>query len=230
VSEATGATADPPGSSSSGGKKTLGLTRSQWLIGAAVFIGALAWFWYRSRSKASSGTASTASTAAPATGECTDANGNPTPCEEMAGIDYSGQLSTIQTELESVLAAGAQTGPTGPAGPTGPTGPTGTTTTAAQVSQYPAVSFTVSKLNSTSAKVTFHPLTSPTPVPASYTIEAWTVAGQVASQQTVSAPDSTGGVGQYTITGLKSGSCYNVRVWANGGKTAPTGTTEKVCV
>jgi hypothetical protein len=234
VSEPVSGAAPPP-SSSGGGKKTGGLTRNQWIIVALVGVGAVAWFWWkRSKSASSAASTSAAGTQGAATGGCTDASGNPTPCEEMAGIDYSGQLSTMQTELESILAAESIPAPAGPAGPSGPAGPAGPTGPApsppGQVTRYPAVAFTATKLNNTSALVKFKPLSSPTPVPSTYTIEAWTVAGQVASQQTVSAPDSTGGQGQYTVTGLKHGTCYNVRVWANGGKQAPPGNTEKVCV
>lgn len=216
MSEPTVGTPGPP----SGGPKILGMNRTTLIIVGVAAAAGVAWYLYKSRGSA-------ATTANPnqqtgTTGECTDANGNPTPCEDMAGVDYAGQLSVLQTELESLL---AQQG-------TGTTTATGTTTTTApaQVNQYPSISFTAKKLNSTAIAVTFKALTTPTPLPVSYTIEAWTVAGAKASVQTVTAPDSTGGSGQYTITGLKAGTCYNIRVWANGGKVAPTGTTEKVCL
>jgi hypothetical protein len=211
----------PPAPKGSGAK-LFGLNRNTVIIVGLATLAGVAYYIWKSRKDAAA-TASTSSTQpGGTTGECMDANGNPTPCEDMAGVDYSGQLSVLQTELESVL-AGQGTGTT-----TTTTPPPATTPT--QVNQYPSISFTAKKLNATAIAVQFKALTTPTPVPQSYTIEAWTVAGAKASVQTVTAPDSTGGSGQYTITGLKAGTCYNIRVWANGGKVAPTGTTEKVCL
>jgi hypothetical protein len=221
MSEPSIGTPPPP---KGGGAKLFGMNRNTVIIIGVATLAGVGYYIWKSR-KAATTTAANPNQQTGTTGECTDANGNPTPCEDMAGVDYSGQLSVLQTEIESLLAQQG-TGTT--------TGTTTTTTTpppaATQVNQYPSISFTAKKLNSTAIAVQFKALTSPTPVPTSYTIEAWTVAGAKASVQTVTAPDSTGGSGQYTITGLKAGTCYNVRVWANGGKVAPTGTTEKVCL
>jgi hypothetical protein len=213
---------EPPVSKPGSGKKVLGMNRQTVVIFGVALVGAMAFLLWK-RGRASSSTAAASGTQTGATGECTDANGNPTPCEDMAGIDYSGQLSTIQTEVETI--ASQDTSGTG----TG-TG-TGTTTTApTQVNQYPSVPFTAKKNNATSIIVSFKALTSPTPVPQSYTVEAWQLNGKVASVQTLTAPDSTGGTGNVTINGLTPKFCYNIRVWANGGKVAPPGTTTKVCL
>lgn len=214
-----------PAAPKGGGAKLFGMNRTTVIVVGLATLAGVGYYIWKSRKDAAAATTANPNQQTGTTGECTDANGNPTPCEDMAGVDYAGQLSVLQTELESLL-AGQGTAATG----------TGTTTTTTpppaptQVSQYPVVPFTAKKLNSTAISVQFKALTSPTPVPTSYTIEAWQMNGAKASVQTVTAPDSTGGSGQYTITGLRAGWCYNVRVWANGGKTAPAGTTEKVCL
>jgi hypothetical protein len=212
---------EPPPAPKGGGAKLFGMNRNTVIIVGLATVAGVAYYIWKSRQGASTAAANPNQQTG-TTGECTDANGNPTPCEDMAGVDYSGQLSVLQTELESVLAGQGTAATT--------TTSTGTTTAPTQVNQYPSISFTAKKLNSTAIAVQFKALTTPTPVPTSYTIEAWQLNGAKASVQTVTAPDSTGGSGQYTITGLHAGWCYNVRVWANGGKTAPTGTTEKVCL
>jgi Fibronectin type III domain len=212
--------ATEPVSSPGGGKKLLGMNRQTVIIFGVALAGAMAYLLWK-RGKSSSTTAANPNAQTGATGECTDANGNPTPCEDMAGIDYSGELSAIQTEVESIAAQG--TGTT-------TTGTTTTTAAPAQVNQYPAVSFTAKKSTATAILVQWKALTSPTPLPTSYTVEAWQLNGKVASVQTVNAPDTTGGTGQVTIGGLTPKFCYNVRVWANGGKTAPAGATTKVCL
>jgi hypothetical protein len=84
-------------------KTSLGLTKQQLYYGGGAFVIALVWFvWHRKQQAAAASTQQTATSS-----ECTDAQGNPTPCAEANGIDYSGQLSVIQTELESLLAGGA---------------------------------------------------------------------------------------------------------------------------
>lgn len=133
-----------------GQKKTsLGLTKQQLYYGGGAFVVALVWFvWHRKQQAAAASTQQTATSS-----ECTDAQGNPQPCAEANGIDYSGQLSVIQTELESLLAGGAAppgsggtggggtggggtgTGGTGTGGTgTGGTGGGGTTTTTQRLS------------------------------------------------------------------------------------------------
>jgi hypothetical protein len=93
----------PAGPPKAGGKKVMGMDRTTLIIVAVALAVGIGWYILKSRKAAAA--ANTAATPAPTTGQCTDANGNPTPCEQMAGIDYSGQLSVLQTEIESMLAA-----------------------------------------------------------------------------------------------------------------------------
>lgn len=104
-----------------------------------------------------------------------------------------------------------------------PPNPTPTPPKPITVGQYPApTGLSTSKVSSTSLKATWTNLTSPTPVPASYTVAVYSKGGQTLSQQTVNAPDTTGGKSTVTITGLPANSQgLQVHVWANGGATAP---------
>jgi len=78
-----------PAGPSGGGGRVLGLRpRTALIIGGVVLIGAVAFLWWRRRSAGSTAAASSTSTAAGGT-----------------GIDYGGELSVIQSELESLLAA-----------------------------------------------------------------------------------------------------------------------------
>lgn len=214
------------------GEKILGMNRQTVIIFGVALAAGLAWYFYKSRKSATA--ASTASGQGAATGSCTDANGNPTPCEEMAGIDYSGQLSTMQTELESILATSSiqpPAGPTGPAGPAGPTGAAGTVAAPAQVALYHApMGLTGKKTASGTAQVSWSLAGQPSPPPTSYTVAAYQLNGVTAGQQTVTVPDQTGGTSGATISGLHPGWCYNINVWANGGTQAPPHSTTKVCV
>lgn len=70
---------------------------------AAIAIGGSAlvaggYLWWRKRQQAAAQPAATVATG------CTDASGNAAPCPDSTGVDVQGQLSVIQTELESVLA------------------------------------------------------------------------------------------------------------------------------
>lgn len=107
-------------------KTSLGLTKQQLYYGGGAFVVALVWFvWHRKQQAAAASSAG--NTSAATASECTDAQGNPQPCAEANGIDYSGQLSVIQTELESLLAGGVPPPGSGSAGGTGTgTGGTGT--------------------------------------------------------------------------------------------------------
>lgn len=111
----------PPG----GGRRIMGLPPRTALIVAGVgLVGGLGYLWWRSRQAASQ----SASTTAPSTG-CTDSAGNSVPCPDSSGVDQSGELSVIQTELET-LASEEGNEDTG----TGTTTPgTGTTTTTVTV-------------------------------------------------------------------------------------------------
>lgn len=92
----------------------------------------------------------------------------------------------------------------------------------ASVHQYPAPQgLKVSKVNGTTAKVVWKNLSSPVPAPKSYTVAVYQ-AGKVVSQQTITAPDTTGGNSTATIAGLpQNGKNLQVHVWANGGALAP---------
>ena len=78
---------------------------------AAVFgVGAVGVLWLRSRS-------------AKASADTVDTSGNDT-----AGVDYSGELGTLQSEIQQLQGSAATTGTTtGTTTPTGTTAPTGTT-------------------------------------------------------------------------------------------------------
>lgn len=119
-----------------------------------------------------------------------------------------------------------------PSAPTPTPSPVTTTTpqaTNTQANQYPApTGLKVAKLTNTTAKVNWQYISSITPKPTSYTIAAYQQNGKLAQQITVNAPDTAGGTAQATLTGLHPGWSYNVKVWANGGKTAPPGATEKL--
>lgn len=201
-----------------GGQKIMGMP-PVFFYGAVAGVAALVWMVYKSRKAGAAGSGT--GTQPASTGSCTDANGNPTPCTELAGVDYSGQLSTEQTELEALL---SQTSPAPTPAPTpAPAAPT-------QVDKYPNVSFTARPQNSSTILITFHALTSPTPLPTSYTVEAWQLNGKVAAQQTINAPDTSGGNGAVTLSGLHPAWCYKIRLWANGGKQAPDSMTPQVCM
>lgn len=119
-----------------------------------------------------------------------------------------------------------------PVTPSPVTTPTTTQTppaTNVQANQYPApTGLKTAKLTNTSAKVNWQYITSITPKPTSYTIAVYQLNGKLAQQVTVNAPDTAGGTAQATVSGLHPGWSYNVKVWANGGKTAPPNATEKL--
>lgn len=120
------------------GPKIAGIDRRTAIIFGVALVGGLAYFLYKRKS---SGTAASASAGTPCTDRAGnagtyDASGNCVATSAAgAGVDYAGQLSVIQTELETLMAAqGNDKDPTAvtppPVGnPGGP--PTGTTTTLA---------------------------------------------------------------------------------------------------
>jgi hypothetical protein len=103
--------------------------------------------------------------------------------------------------------------------PPSSTPPTGTN----KVNLYPAPQgLSAAKASNTSLKVSWNNITSPMPAPQSYTVAIYDKAGKTVSQQTVNAPDSTGGKSTATITGLPANAAgLQVHVWANGGAKAP---------
>jgi hypothetical protein len=109
-----------------GEKKIFGINRNIVLVGGATFAIAIGYILYQrykaSQAAAAAAAAGTSTSSATGTGATTD----------TGSTDYSGELSVIQTELESVLAnqgsASLQTTGTGTTTTTTGTG-TGTTTT-----------------------------------------------------------------------------------------------------
>lgn len=105
--------------------KILGLQpRTAAIAGGGILAAAVGYFWWRNRQSSS------APAAASGTGTtgCTDSTGASVPCPDASGIDYSGELSVIQSELESLLAAEGQSGSSSSGTGTGTTTVTGTVT------------------------------------------------------------------------------------------------------
>lgn len=95
-----------------GSGQIFGMDKRTVYIGGAVFVVVLVYLvWRNKKQQATSGSN--------APSECTDSQGNPVPCTEAGGIDYSGQLSAIQTELESLAAAQGGAGSGGGSSGTG---------------------------------------------------------------------------------------------------------------
>ena len=91
------------------------------------------------------------------------------------------------------------------------------------VNQYPApTGMKVTGVTATSAVITFAAVSSPTPVPLTYTVAVYDPSGIVATQETVAG---TVGTVTATVSGLKSNTKYTVTAWANGGAVAPPGAT-----
>ena len=81
----------PAGAPGKGGKKILGMKpQTAAVVGAVVFAGAVGFFVWRSKKKSASSSGTSASTSAGA-----------------YGMDYAGQLSAIQSELESLMGQGS---------------------------------------------------------------------------------------------------------------------------
>jgi len=100
----------------------------------------------------------------------------------------------------------------------------GTTTT--PVDKFPAPpELKVTGKSSTSVSLSWE---NTNPPAGSFTVAVYQENGKVASQTTVSVPDTTGGQGVTTITGLVPKYSYNIHVWANGGTAAPPHSTVSV--
>ena len=86
-------------------KKIAGIPRTAAIILIAV-VGGIAFIWWRNRSASSAASQTTAA--------------------DTTGIDYGGELSTLQSEYGNLASEiSAMQGTTGPAGPPGPEGPPG---------------------------------------------------------------------------------------------------------
>lgn len=147
MSEPT-ATAAPPGPGAKPpGKKYAGLSRNQWIgVGVvfAVVVGVIIWRRHEANAAASSST--TAGTSS-SSDECTDANGNNVPCDDS---DLSGELSALQTEIETLMAQEGQSGAAGG----GTTGTTSSGTTSSGTTSSPTSSATSSPATSSSTTST----------------------------------------------------------------------------
>lgn len=59
--------------------------------------------------------------------------------------------------------------------------------------------------------------------PQSYTVRIWQLNNVVASETSVTAPNTRGTLTQTTVAGLHTKFSYKAQIWANGGKNAPPG-------
>lgn len=146
MSEPTTQAARPPGRG--GGKKILGLPRQAVIIGGIALAAGVIWYIYKSRQAASQA----------ATGTSTDTSG---------AVDYSGDISTLQSEfgqladeLAAMQGGGGGTGSSAGGGAPGVgDGTTGTTGTAATTSTAAAAA--------AKPKAAARPKAKPTAVPVS---------------------------------------------------------------
>lgn len=184
---------------------------SMWVWMLIALIIAIVYYLYKKNSSSSSST-----TAAAAAGNA------------PGGVDSSLVPQFInQTYNETVppAAPNVTVNNTLPTPPTGGTQPSTGGQTAApkpiQVSKYAApTGLRTTKVSSTSLKATWSNLTGANP-PSSYTVAVYD-AGKLVDQQTVNAPDTTGGKSTVTLTGLPANAKnLEVHVWANGGALAP---------
>lgn len=200
------------------GKKYAGLTRGQWIATGVVFavvVGVIIW----RRHAASSASSSTGTTAS--SSECTDSTGASVPCDQA---DNSGDLSALQTELESLLAAEGQSGASGGGGgvipvdtgtsPSGtdsgtssssgtsatPTTSTGSTATATAAKKAGAISnLQASGETKTSAKISWNAATGAT---GGYAYRVTEMNGTLVKSATTKATS-------VTLSGLHPGWEYN---------------------
>jgi hypothetical protein len=78
----------------------MGVNRGTAVIVAGLGLaGGVGYLWWRSRQSASKAATTTAATS---TTGCTDSAGNSVACPDAGGVDQSGELSVIQTELETL--------------------------------------------------------------------------------------------------------------------------------
>ena len=218
TSSAGTATAAPGGRAA--GRKYAGLTRNQWIGVAVVFAAAIGYILYRrSQAGAAAGTAAAGTTGS----ECTDASGNSVPCDQA---DLSGELSALQTELETLMAsqgAGGGSGGggivtpvdtgTGPAGTPAPatssstpTTSTGATTTAAAAKTAGAVTgLKPSAVTKTSFKASW---TAASNAAGGYQYTVRDLASHTQVKQGITKATSV------TVSGLKPGTDYNFGIQA----------------
>ena len=205
------------------GKKYAGLTRTQWIIGGVAFAAALGYLLWRRHQAASAAAASTA--AGTSTSDCTDASGNSIPCSDQAG--GAGDLSSLEDELDTLLAGEGAAGGGSGAGTTtaGTTGTTGTTTgtsaspgtaTATATGNGGPITVIPSGLHTTmvsknSAQIQWNPVTPPA---GQGPLTGYNVACYDSSGKTVNGPFKVGTT-VANIGGLKAGTAYHANVWAD---------------
>lgn len=98
--------------------------------------------------------------------------------------------------------------------------------TSSQVTKYPAPGgLAVTAKTPTSVTIRWNQTSPPA---ATFTVALYQMNGKTAYQGTVAVPDTTGGGGTATVTGLHSKYAYTIHVWANGGKQAPPAASTKV--
>jgi hypothetical protein len=94
----TRAAPPPPGQRQPGGAKILGVPRTAFLVGLAVVVGGIVYFLARQR-KASQAAAAQVTTA---TGTAA------TPAGSVEPVDWSGEISTLQTEIADLQSSAAE--------------------------------------------------------------------------------------------------------------------------
>jgi hypothetical protein len=189
---------------------------------AIIAVVAFAYSYYKKSKATSSAGTSTASTTT-----AVGSNNTPGGVDSSLVPQFINQTYNQETPPAAPNVTVNNTLPAPPVGGTQPSptpAPTQTTTVKPpSVKQYQAPSgLSTKKVTSTSLTATWNNLTGVTPPPSSYTVAIYSSAGKLLSQQTINAPDTTGGKSTATITGLPANATgLQVHVWANGGQLAP---------
>lgn len=194
-------TARPPGK-----KLALGLTRNQWIIVGVAFAGALGYILWKRHTASSAAATSTAAT--------TPASSN--------GMS-AGTLTSLQDELDSLLGGGAGGGSAGGGGTLGTGGSSAATTPAAVASPASSAATTpaaggggtatamkagpISNLQATTTKTTIKARWNPA---ANATQGYQLIITDLSNNEVVQRPKTMGT--SITISGLKSGTDYNVGI------------------
>jgi hypothetical protein len=235
MSEPTASAAPPARPARPPGVKYAGLTRNQWIGVGVVFVVVAGVIIWRRHAAAAAGPASSASSGA---GDCTDASGNSVPCDQA---DLSGELSALQTEIETLMAQEGSAGGAGGGGTVPSGGGTGTGSGTGSSSGSSSGTGTTSSSGSSSGTgtTTTGKKTAPTQVggvrstkvtPTSVTI-AWTANPAATSyrirvtyqSQLVKQQAATGT--SATISGLTPDHTYGIHVaGVNSAGTGPEGT------
>lgn len=152
----------------------------------------------------------------------------PAGVDPQTGMSYAEEYGAAQLQVNQLSDQQAyQPSSSSPAAVAGATpaldNAPGSAPSGTVVNQYPApTGIKVTGVTATSAVITFAAVSSPTPVPLTYTVAVYDPSGIVATQETVAG---TVGTITATVSGLKSNTKYTVTAWANGGAVAPPGAT-----